>query len=176
MPLPARSRLVSLALLLTAACRREAAPPAAAPAPAPAAPAPAPAPETAGPIGSTTFAPALAVDLHAMTRTPSGLYLRDLAAGTGPAVQAGQLVEVHYAGSLPNGTQFDANGPADRPFAFHPGRGEVIRGWDEGVVGMRVGGRRQLVIPPALGYGAQGTGPIPPNAILVFTVEVVRAQ
>ena len=111
-----------------------------------------------------------------MTKTASGLHYRDLVVGEGPAVEAGQAVSVRYAGALPDGTQFDATGPGDRPYTFHPGRGEVIAGWDEGVVGMRVGGRRQLILPPQLGYGARGSGPIPPNAILVFTVEVVGVQ
>jgi len=143
----------------------------------PAVPAGSPAGSSTGsPIDSSAFAASLGVDLKAMTKTASGLYYRDLTVGDGPVVAAGQTVAVHYAGSLPNGTQFDANGPGDPPFTFRPGQGEVIPGWDEGVVGMRVGGRRQLVIPPALGYGAAGAGPIPPNAILVFTVEVVSAQ
>lgn len=127
-------------------------------------------------IEATTFAPALGVDLPSMTRTASGLYLQDLVAGDGPVVQAGQATSVRYAGWLPDGTQFDATGPSGPPFAFRPGRGEVIAGWDEGVVGMRVGGRRLLVIPPSLGYGASGSGPIPPNAILVFVVDVVESR
>jgi len=127
-------------------------------------------------IESTSFASSLGVDLKAMTKTPTGLYYRDLTVGTGPEVAAGQTVAVHYAGAFPDGKPFDANGAADPPFTFRPGQGDVIPGWDEGVVGMRVGGRRQLVIPPALGYGAAGSGPIPPNAVLVFTVEVVSAQ
>lgn len=127
-------------------------------------------------IETTTFAPSLGVDLSAMTRTATGLYYRDLTVGTGPEVRPGQTVAVRYAGSLPNGRQFDATGPGDAPFTFVAGAGEVIGGWDEGVPGMRVGGRRQLVLPPDLGYGARGAGPIPPNAILVFTVEVLSAQ
>jgi len=135
-----------------------------------------PATSAPGSIESTSFAQSLDVDLKSMTKTGTGLYYRDVTVGTGPVVAAGQSVAVHYAGALPDGKPFDANGPSDPPFSFHPGQGEVISGWDEGVVGMRVGGRRQLVIPPALGYGAAGAGPIPPNAILVFTVEVVSAQ
>jgi len=127
-------------------------------------------------IEATQFAPDLKVDLSAMTKTASGLYYRDLEPGSGTTVAAGQTVAMRYVGALPDGKQFDAAGPTDAPFVFHPGAGEVISGWDEGVVGMKVGGKRQLLIPPALGYGSAGVGPIPPNAILVFTVEVVSVQ
>ncbi len=127
-------------------------------------------------IEATQFAADLKVDLSAATKTASGLYYRDLEPGNGAAVAAGRTVAMRYVGALPDGKQFDAAGPNDAPFVFHPGAGEVINGWDEGVIGMKVGGKRQLVIPPALGYGARGSGPIPPNAILVFTVEVVSVQ
>jgi FKBP-type peptidyl-prolyl cis-trans isomerase len=128
------------------------------------------------PIESATFAPALGVNLAGSTKTASGLYYRDLETGNGPELRAGQRVAVHYRGTLPDGTEFDANQPGATPFAFRLGAGDVIAGWDEGVVGMRVGGRRQLIIPPALGYGERGTGPIPGNAILVFTVTAVSAE
>lgn len=127
-------------------------------------------------IETTSFAPSLGVDLAAMTRTRTGLYYRDLVTGQGPEVRAGQTVAVRYIGSLPDGRQFDATRPGDDPFVFVPGAGQVIGGWDEGVPGMRVGGRRLLVLPPELGYGSRGAGPIPPNAILIFTVEVISAQ
>ncbi len=127
-------------------------------------------------IDATQFASDLKVDLSAMIKTASGLYYRDLELGTGATAAAGQAVAMRYVGTLPDGKQFDAAGPSDAPYVFHPGAGEVIGGWDEGIVGMKVGGKRQLVIPPALGYGARGSGPIPPNAILVFTVEVVSVQ
>jgi len=127
-------------------------------------------------IETTTFAPSLGVDLNAMTRTPTGLYYRDLATGPGAVVANGQLLQMRYAGYLANGTLFDQNVAPANPFTFTLGAGQVISGWDQGVAGMRVGGRRQLVIPPALGYGANRVGPIPPNSILVFTVEVVSAQ
>ncbi|MBX3146782.1 MAG: FKBP-type peptidyl-prolyl cis-trans isomerase [Gemmatimonadales bacterium] len=127
-------------------------------------------------IDSTTFAPALQVDLSQATKTGSGLYYRDLVVGSGPEVEAGQTVAVHYAGFLTDGTSFDANQPGKEPFTFQPGTGQVIAGWDEGVVGMRVGGKRQLILPPDLGYGARGIGPIPGNAILVFTVDVVAIR
>lgn len=123
-------------------------------------------------IATTTFAPSLGVDLSAAgwTQTQSGLYYRTLGtpvtAGT-PAVR-GQPVRVRYAGWLANGTQFDAG-----IFPFTLGAGQVIAGWDEGIVGMRVGERRRLLIPPTLGYGASGNGPIPGNAVLVFDVELL---
>ncbi|MFL5578429.1 MAG: FKBP-type peptidyl-prolyl cis-trans isomerase [Gemmatimonadaceae bacterium] len=123
-------------------------------------------------IEGTTFAASLGVDLAAMTKTASGLYLRDLTVGTDTAVAAaGRTVTVSYVGAFPDGTQFD-----DGAFSFPLGAGKVIAGFDEGVTGMRVGGKRQLVIPPALAYGSQGYRGIPPNAILVFTVEVAGVQ
>ena len=134
------------------------------------------APQPAIPIERATFAPALGVDLAASTKTPSGLYWRDITVGTGAPIASGQQVAVHYVGTFADGKQFDANGPDDEPFVFRVGAGEVIDGWDEGVAGMRVGGQRQLVIPPELGYGAGNHGPIPGNSILVFTVTPVRVQ
>jgi FKBP-type peptidyl-prolyl cis-trans isomerase len=134
-------------------------------------------PEAAVPdIARTTFAPSLGVDLAVMTQTPRGAWIRDLTVGTGEPVTVGKEVAIHYAGSLPDGKQFDANGPADAPFVFRLGAGDVVPGFDEGVTGMRVGGKRQVVIPPALGYGAQANGPIPANAILVFTIDLVSAR
>ena len=142
------------------------------------APAPPPAPPAAAEpdLAAIGFAPALAVDLAAMSRTPGGVRYRDLTPCTGEPVAAGTLVAIHYAGNLPDGTPFDANGPADPPYEFRLGAGEVVAGFDEAVTGMRVGGKRQVVIPPALGYGAQGNGPIPANAVLVFTIELVSAR
>lgn len=125
-------------------------------------------------IEETTFAPSLGVDLSASTRTGSGLYIRDLVVGTGTTAVAGAIMNVHYTGALPGGFVFDSNvAGEDPPFKFVLGSGDVIRGWEEGLVGMRVGGRRQLIIPSRLGYGASGNGVIPPNSILVFTVELV---
>lgn len=127
-------------------------------------------------IASTSFAPSLGVQLDSMTATPRGAYTRDLVVGTGDPVGSGQQVAIHYQGSLANGQQFDANGPADAPFEFRLGAGEVVPGFEEGVTGMRVGGRRQVIIPPALGYGAAANGPIPANSILVFTIELVSVK
>ncbi|HEB95712.1 MAG TPA: FKBP-type peptidyl-prolyl cis-trans isomerase [Sedimenticola thiotaurini] len=107
--------------------------------------------------------------------TDSGLKYEDLAEGEGPQAQAGQQVRVHYTGWLTDGTKFDSSLDRNQPFDFPLGGGRVIRGWDEGVQGMRVGGRRRLTIPPQLGYGAAGAGGvIPPNATLVFEVELLE--
>jgi FKBP-type peptidyl-prolyl cis-trans isomerase len=120
-----------------------------------------------------TFAPALGVNLAVMTKTPSGLLYQDKTVGTGAAATSGHVVSVHYTGWLPDGTKFDSSRDRNEPFDFPLGAGHVIAGWDQGVAGMKVGGRRLLVIPPTLGYGAGGTGPIPPNATLVFDVELL---
>jgi FKBP-type peptidyl-prolyl cis-trans isomerase len=88
----------------------------------------------------------------------------------------GQHLTVHYIGSLAGGEQFDANGPSDTPFSFQLGAGEVIAGWEQGLLGAKIGTNRQLIIPPALGYGTLDLGVIPPNSILVFSVLIVSAQ
>lgn len=107
--------------------------------------------------------------------TDSGLQYVDIVEGTGATPQAGQTVVVHYTGTLENGTKFDSSRDRNQPFSFQLGAGRVIRGWDEGISTMKVGGRRQLIIPPDLGYGARGAGGvIPPNATLVFDVELLR--
>jgi FKBP-type peptidyl-prolyl cis-trans isomerase len=106
--------------------------------------------------------------------TPSGLIIDDVVTGDGAAATAGQNVTVHYTGWLTNGTKFDSSKDRDEPFVFPLGGGRVIKGWDEGVQGMKVGGTRKLTIPPALGYGTRGAGGvIPPNATLVFEVELL---
>ncbi|MFZ5558216.1 MAG: FKBP-type peptidyl-prolyl cis-trans isomerase [Pseudomonadota bacterium] len=106
------------------------------------------------------------------TTTPSGLMIEDLAVGAGAT--AGQHVTVHYTGWLTNGTQFDSSKDRGDPFSFPLGARRVIAGWDEGVQGMKVGGKRKLTIPPELGYGPRGAGAvIPPNATLVFEVELL---
>ena len=116
-----------------------------------------------------------------MITTPSGLQYEDTTPGTGAEARAGQHVHVHYTGWLYNGGQqgakFDSSLDRNDPFAFSLGAGMVIKGWDEGVAGMKVGGQRTLVIPPQLGYGARGAGGvIPPNATLKFDVELLDAH
>jgi FKBP-type peptidyl-prolyl cis-trans isomerase len=124
------------------------------------------------PIERPGFAKELNVDTTAMTATPSGLHYADLAVGQGPAAGPGNTVAVRYTGWLTNGREFDAS--RDRPLEFRIGNHEVIDGWDEGLTGMKVGGKRKLVIPPSLGYGAEGSPPvIPANATLIFEVELV---
>lgn len=135
-----------------------------------------PPPNSPAPRDSVAFAPALQVDLRAMERTGTGVYLRDLAVGEGPPVRRGQTVWVHFAGFLPDGTQFDAVAPPREPVRFELGRGEVIRGWEAGIVGMRAGGQRQLVVPPSQGYGSRAMGRVPPGSTLVFVIKLVSAR
>ncbi|MCW8889952.1 MAG: FKBP-type peptidyl-prolyl cis-trans isomerase [Sedimenticola sp.] len=107
--------------------------------------------------------------------TDSGLKYDDLVEGEGATAAAGQRVVVHYTGWLTDGSKFDSSLDRNDPFTFGLGQGQVIRGWDEGVQGMKVGGKRKLTIPPQLGYGAHGAGGvIPPNATLVFEVELLE--
>ncbi len=113
-----------------------------------------------------------------MQTTSSGLQFEDTVNGTGDLAESGQHVTVHYTGWLYSngvkGNKFDSSKDRGDPFKFYLSQGQVIRGWDEGVVGMRVGGTRVLVIPPELGYGAHGAGGvIPPNATLIFEVELI---
>ena len=144
-------------------------------------------PDTQAETGSTTapasasiateYAPDLNVSLDEMERTASGLYLRDLRAGEGEPAAEGDTVVVHYTGWLPDGTQFDSSRDRGEPFSFVLGEGRVIRGWEEGVTGLREGGLRRLVIPPDLGYGPIGAGDvIPPDATLVFEVELLEVR
>ena len=100
------------------------------------------------------------------------LIMEDLVVGTGAAASAGQKVTVHYTGWLTNGTKFDSSKDRRDPFVFSLGKGQVIKGWDQGVQGMKVGGKRKLTIPPDMGYGPQGSGPIAPNETLVFVVDL----
>jgi FKBP-type peptidyl-prolyl cis-trans isomerase len=107
--------------------------------------------------------------------TKSGLKIEDVKVGTGAEAKAGDTVEVHYVGKLKNGKKFDSSRDSGKPLPFKLGAREVIKGWDEGVAGMKVGGKRQLVIPSDLAYGARGSPPdIPPDAELVFEVELLK--
>ena len=111
-------------------------------------------------------------------KTDSGLQYWEIKVGTGSEAKEGSHVRVHYTGWLTTGKKFDSSVDAGKPFDFTIGNGEVIKGWEEGVAGMKVGGKRQLRIPPELGYGASGTpgGPIPPNATLIFDVQLLQVQ
>jgi len=111
-------------------------------------------------------------------KTESGLQYWDIVVGTGKVAKEGDGVRVHYTGWLTNGKKFDSSVDGGRPFTFVLGNGEVIKGWDEGVAGMKVGGKRQLHIPPDLGYGENGTpdGTIPPNSTLIFEVQLLSIQ
>lgn len=122
-----------------------------------------------------TDAPQVVTEAQLRT-TSSGLKLHDFVIGTGEVASTRDRTTVHYTGWLMDGTKFDSSVDRDDPFEFTVGVGAVIRGWEEGVLGMRVGGKRQLVIPPDLGYGPSGSGPIPPNATLIFEIELLKVE
>ncbi|MBT6144885.1 MAG: FKBP-type peptidyl-prolyl cis-trans isomerase [Gemmatimonadetes bacterium] len=126
-------------------------------------------PKSSGPAGPTKIADA---DFEA---TASGLMYHDLTVGKGASPEKGDRVVVHYSGWLTNGKAFDSSKKRNKPFTFEIGKRKVIRGWDEGVMSMKIGGHRQLKIPAALGYGAVGSPPvIPKNAVLIFEVELLE--
>lgn len=128
-------------------------------------------------VQEVAFAPSLGVDLSEMTRRPSGVYVQDLVEGVGEEVGLGDRVRMHYVGWLPDGTRFDSSLDRGEPFEFRVGREEVVSGWDRGVVGMREGGQRRIVVPPELGYGIRGAGErVPPNAVLVFRLQVLSVN
>ena len=109
--------------------------------------------------------------------TSSGLHYVDLRVGDGDAAASGKILEVHYVGWLSDGTRFDSTRDRDRPLTFRLGAGDALKGWDEGLVGMKVGGRRKLVIPPGLGFGRQGVGSVvPPNATLYYEFELLAVR
>ena len=118
-------------------------------------------------VSRVAFDPSLHVHLDSMVRRPSGLYVQDLTVGTGAVAALGRNVVVRYSGWLPNGRRFDGS-----EITVTLGTNKTIRGWEEGLLGMRAGGKRRLVVPPHLAYGAKATGDIPPNSVLVFEMEV----
>ncbi len=119
----------------------------------------------------------LGPDTEGLYTTRTGLKFKDISKGEGARPLSGQTVVVHYTGWLTNGQKFDSSVDRGQPFEFAIGAGKVIKGWDEGVKGMNIGGKRHLVIPPQLGYGAKGSsGSIPPNATLVFDVQLLGVK
>jgi peptidylprolyl isomerase len=129
-------------------------------------------PDTGDPT-KVTYADELMVDLSKMELLPSGLYIQDTVIGSGAEAVPLKRVQVHYKGQLPDGTVFDSSegGP---PFSFTLGADEVIEGWDQGIAGMKVGGKRRLILPASLGYGEDGVpGSIPPYSVLIFDTELV---
>ncbi|MEN8144511.1 MAG: FKBP-type peptidyl-prolyl cis-trans isomerase [Gemmatimonadota bacterium] len=123
---------------------------------------------------SPDFAAELGVDLESMTRSTSGLYTQDLVDGIGLSARPGHLIVIRYSGWIPNGELFDSTEDDPEPYTFPLGAGRAIEGWEEGIAGMRIGGKRRLVIPPQLGYGSRGVpGDVPPNATLVYEIELI---
>jgi FKBP-type peptidyl-prolyl cis-trans isomerase len=134
-----------------------------------------PAPHAASAQAAPSAAPAPAPSADPVAEASLGVV--DVTVGQGPAAKAGDKIKVHYTGTLTSGTEFDSSRKAGKPFEFTLGQGAVIKGWDLGVAGMKVGGKRKLTIPPSLGYGARGAGGvIPPNATLLFDVELVEIE
>lgn len=136
--------------------------------------------DTGGPVPASDprllfYHPDLEVDLSSFEETSSGLFVQDVVEGDGPVARRDSRVWIHYVGWLPDGTVFDASLGGD-PFHLRLGAREVIRGWNEGIVGMRRGGVRRLVVRPGLGYGTRGSGDVPPGATLVFRLELVRVD
>jgi FKBP-type peptidyl-prolyl cis-trans isomerase FkpA len=127
------------------------------------------------PIASTTSATAPTTTMQNISTVP-GLLVYDVSAGTGAPAVSGSQVTVNYVGTLSDGTVFDTSASHGQPFTFTLGAGQVIKGWDEGLLGMKVGGKRELVISPDLGYGDNQVGPIPPGSTLVFQVELVSVK
>ena len=122
-------------------------------------------------VERTTFAPSLGIHLESMSRRPSGLYVQDVATGTGAVVTRGRTAVVRYTGWLPNGEEFDSG-----EVSVSVGSRQTIAAWEEALLGMRVGGTRRIVTPPNLAYGSRGAGKIPPNAVLVFEMQVTDVE
>jgi len=128
--------------------------------------------------GSSSSASIIPPENNKIIKMENGLQIQDLKVGTGSEAKAGDTISVNYVGSLENGTVFDASSKHGGPATFQIGVGQLIKGWDIGIPGMKVGGKRKLVVPPSLGYGSQnvGNGLIPPNSTLVFEVELLVVQ
>lgn len=109
-------------------------------------------------------------------KTSSGLLIEDIKVGSGAEAKPGNIISAHYTGTLVDGTKFDSSVDRGEPLSFTLGVGQVIKGWDEGIVGMKVGGKRKLIIPPELAYGARAIGSIPPNSTLIFEVELMGVK
>ena len=120
-----------------------------------------------------SYAPELRVDLSRMTRTQSGVYYEDVRVGAGEVAEAGDTIRLLYAGYLPDGTLVEARLTPEEAAPVVLGGGAIIAGWNEGIPGMRAGGRRKLVVPPELGFGSVGRRPVPPNTVLVFDIEIL---
>jgi peptidylprolyl isomerase len=139
-----------------------------------------------GTTGSGTATPAPGAEKQAPTPDQFGQYdqyatqqdalFGDIVEGTGPAVEVGSSVAVNYRGWLTNGTPFDDSYKTGKPFVFQEGQHRVVLGWEEGVLGMKVGGKRRVIVPPAAGYGSDAHGPVPANAVMVFDIELVAVQ
>lgn len=127
-----------------------------------------------GSSAQLVFDPSLDVHLSEMTKTATGLYYKDFAVGTGPSAQFGDLVRVRYDVHLTNGKRIEGSDPDKPPYEFRIGAHQVIVGWDEGITGMRTGGRRQLIIPPSLGYGGRRQGEIPAGSVMVVNLQLVQ--
>lgn len=125
------------------------------------------------PLAGLAFAGNAAAPEGEWKKNASGLEVQEILVGAGAEAKAGMTVDVHYTGWLLDGTKFDSSVDRGKPFSFHLGAGEVIRGWDEGVAGMKVGGKRKLTIPPQLAYGSRQVGSIPPNSTLIFEIELL---
>jgi peptidylprolyl isomerase len=167
-----RPLAVALGLALSTACASLTEPPAPEPIASDTAQVTPPASALAKPVQSAA-PPAASANAQPPEKPMSST---DLKVGAGVTAKTGDKVSVHYVGTLENGTEFDSSRKRNQPFVFTLGQGQVIKGWDQGVVGMKVGGKRKLVIPPSLAYGERGRPSIPPNSTLVFEVELLAVN
>lgn len=135
-----------------------------------------PQPPTATPAIINQQEASAGASMDNIIKTADGLQIQDQVVGTGKEVKSGDTVTVNYLGTLENGTKFDSSYDRNTPFTTQIGVGQVIKGWDEGIVGMKVGGKRKLTIPSSLGYGSQATGSIPANSTLIFEVELLSVK